>query len=289
MSAQMYDSEGFKQKPSSDLTRRLYGAFVLYPLKNHKMKISGSFENYSNYANDPNGITPLDYATPWLAAGRPVWNPITDMVTYQATGKTAGPYTISSTYPNYTGILQTALTTSTSPYFVPGLTIVSAGHRVEFIDQGNLENMFNGSQTGMSITGWVPTTFTPAQALVNEERMTTSTNLPTPSHYATWYIPSVVSKSIYDWSTININSLDNTATTARTYNLNFEQELLPTLHLQVSWFRQEMDSGHRRAAVPGQRDSIFRRYQHDPAQWHGQPASRTAVRGRVPGRRVLPA
>ena len=55
-----------------------------------------------------------------------------------------------------------------------------------------------------------------AQALVNEERFVTSTNLPTPSHYATWYIPSVASKSIYDWSTININSLDNTATTART-------------------------------------------------------------------------
>jgi hypothetical protein len=238
--AQMFDSEGFEQKPSSDLTRRQYGAFVFYPFNSHKTKISGSFENFINYGNDPNGITPLDYVSPWLAAGRPVWNPITDMVTYTATGKTAGPYTISSTYPNYTGILQTMLTTSTSPYFVPGLTVLSASHRVEFIDQGNLENMFNGSQTGMSITGWVPTTFTPAQALVNEERMTTSTNLPTPSHYATWYIPSVVSKGIYDWSSININSLDNTATTARTYNLNYEQELLPILHLQVSWFRQEM-------------------------------------------------
>jgi hypothetical protein len=161
-------------------------------------------------------------------------------VTYLATGKTVGPYTISSTYPNYAGILQSMLTSTTSPYFVPGLTIESATHNVMMIDQGNLENFFRASQTGLDIAGWVPTRFTPSQALVNEERMTLSTNLPTPSNYATWSLPGVVSKDIYDWSTINTESLDNSSTQATTYNLNFQQELLPHLDLQVSWFRQEL-------------------------------------------------
>ena len=94
------------------------------------------------------------------------------MVSYLATGKNVGPYTISSTYPNYAGILQTALTTSTSPYFVPGMTIVNSGHIVMFVDQGNLENFYKASQTAFSVAGYVPTKFTPSQALVNEEHMT---------------------------------------------------------------------------------------------------------------------
>ena len=127
---QMYDSEGFKQKPSSDLTRRLYGAFVLYPFANHKMKISGSFENYSNYANDPNGITPLDYETPWLAAGRPVWNPITRHGDLSGHGQDRpARIRFRALIPIMPGSCRPLLTTSTSPYFVPGLTIVSAGHR----------------------------------------------------------------------------------------------------------------------------------------------------------------
>jgi outer membrane receptor protein involved in Fe transport len=238
--AQVYDGEGFEQKPSADITRRYYGAFTYYPFKNHKTKINGSVEYYQNFANDPNGITPIDNVTPWLASGEPVWNPINDTVSYLATGKNVGPYTISSTYPNYAGILQTMLTSTTSPYFVPSLTIESASHNVMFIDQGNLENFFRGSQTGLDITGWVPTKFTASQALVNEERMTLSTNLPTPSNYATWYLPGVVSKDIYDWSTININSLDNTTTAATTYNLNFQQQILSNLTFQASFFRQEI-------------------------------------------------
>ena len=38
---QVYDSEGFEQKPSFDYTRREYAAFTLYPFRNHKTKITG--------------------------------------------------------------------------------------------------------------------------------------------------------------------------------------------------------------------------------------------------------
>ena len=258
--SQMYDSEGFQQKPASDITRRQYAAFTFVPFKNHKTRITGSFEHYLNYATDPNTITPIDYVTPWLSSGQPVYNPITDMVTYQSTGRTSGPYAISSTYPNYvSNILQTMLTTSTSPYFVPSLTYESATHDVMFVAGSNLENFFKASQTSMSVSGWVPSTFTSSQALVNEERMTLTTNLPTPALntttalYSTWYYPTVTSKGIYDWSTINIDSMDNTRTQATTYNLKVQQELLPHLNLEVSWFRQELqqlqDAPMNQAAV----------------------------------------
>jgi hypothetical protein len=238
--AQVYDSEGFKQKPSFDYTRREYAAFTLYPFANHKTKFTGSIEDYNNYADDPNGVTPTDYVTPWRNSGEPVWNPLTDTVTYLTTGKMVGPYTISSTYPNYAGILQTMLTSSTSPYFVPSLTIDNSGHDVMFVDQGNLENYYKASQTAFSVPGYVPTKFTPAQALVNEERMTTTTNLPTPFAYVAWQQPGVTSKSVYDWSNVNIDSLDNTFTHGRTYTLNFQQEILSDLHFDLAWFRQEL-------------------------------------------------
>ncbi len=129
--AQVYDSQGFKQKPSSDITRRQYAAITAYPFANQKTKLMASFENYNNYANDPNGVTPVDFVTPWLNSGRPVWNPVTSTITYQATGQVVGPYAAATTSPNYSGILQTALTTVGSPYFVPSLTYVSNTHNID--------------------------------------------------------------------------------------------------------------------------------------------------------------
>ena len=240
--AQVYNSQGFKQKPASDLTRRQYASFTFDPFKSHKTKITGSFENYSNYASDPNGITPIDFVTPWLNSGRPVYNPINDVITYQATGKTTLPYAIGTTYPNYVagGPTQALMTTSTSPYFIPSLTFASSGHDIMFMTQGNMDNFYRGQQSGLSIPGWVPSPLTAAQALVNEERISESVNLPTPAQYASWYFPGVTSKSIYDWSTINVNSIDHTWTSSKTYNLDFQQNIFDGLNADFSWFRQEL-------------------------------------------------
>jgi len=238
--AQLYNSVGFEQKPSSDLTRRQYAAFTFVPFKNHKTKITGSFENYNNTANDANYVTPLDYVTPWLASGQPIWNTTNDMVTYLSSGKTVGPYPLSTTYPNYVagGGTQALLSTSTSPYFVPSLTFDS--HTIEMYDQGVLQNTFKSGQNGFSIASPALATLTAAQALIMEDRISTSTNVPNPANYAIWYQPGVSSKSIYDWSTVNIDSVDNTATRNKTYNLDLQQELFKGLNLDVGWFRQEV-------------------------------------------------
>jgi outer membrane receptor protein involved in Fe transport len=244
--AQLYNSQGFEQKPSSDITRRQYGAFTFIPFKSGKTKFSGSFENYSNYANDPNGLTPIDFVTPWLASGRPIFNGLTDTVNYLSTGRQTGPYVISSAYPNYTPSLGTnvgngALTSPTSPLFVPSMTFFSSTHNIQFIDQGVLENFFHTQQSGIGPVGFDPTSFSnPAQAIIAEDRETESTGLPTPSLYATYAYPGIVSKSIYDWSTINMNSIDHTETGSKTYHLDLQQEILPNLNFDVGWFRQEI-------------------------------------------------
>ncbi len=245
---QLYNSQGFKQKPSSDVTRRQYGALTFYPFKNQKTKLTASVERYDNYANDPNGVTPVDYVTPWLRSGRPVWNPLTDVVTYLDNSRTVGPYAISNAYPNYNsslGITQAMLTTSTSPYFVPSLTLLAANHRTSFVQNGVTEYSFNGGYgpgSGLNVTNWIPalTAQTDANKLINEARLTLTTNLPAPSGYATWYQPGITSRSIYDWSNININSISSTRTKATTYNIKLDQEILKNLHVQLAWFRQDL-------------------------------------------------
>ena len=252
--AQLYGSQGFKQKPASDLTRRQYAAITFNPFKNTRTSIHASFENYNNYANDPNYVTPIDEVTPWLAAGRPVWNTVTDQVTYLNTGVTSVPYAIGTTFPNYVagGPTQASLTTTTSPYFVPSMTLFSSGHNIEFINQGTLLSAYRGSQTGFSVTGYVPATLTGPQALINEERLAQSTTLPLQflangsAKYGVWAYPTIANKAIYDWSTININQIDNTQTQGKTYTIDLTQALTPegskwgNLNFDLSWFRQEL-------------------------------------------------
>lgn len=238
--AQAYTDQGFMQKPAFDLTRRQYAAFTLVPFANHKTKLTGSFEYYNNSADDPNALTPVDFVTPWRNNGSPMYNPVDGVVTF-ANGTTKGPYALSTSSPNYTGILQANLTSATSPYFVPTLSYEGL-HHIMFTDPNGVTTGFvKQQQTGFSVPGWVPSTLTPAQALVNAQKLTWSAGLPIPTGYQIFQAPSVSSKSVYDWSSININSMNFSHTTAKTYYLDFQQELLPNLNIDLGWFRQELE------------------------------------------------
>lgn len=238
--AQAYTDREFEQKPSSDLTRREYATFTFVPFNNHRTKLTGSFEYYNNTANDPNTITPVDFVTPWRQSGRPVYSPINNMVTFLSSGKTAGPYTQSTTSPGYAGILQSQLNITTSPYFVPSLSYAGGLHNIEFIDPNNtITGFYKQQQSNFSVAGYVPTTLTPAQAAVNQEKITWSTSLPAPSNFQIWQPPSVASDNVYDWRKINLNAMSTAQTAANTYFLDLQQEIIPNLNFDLGWFRQE--------------------------------------------------
>lgn len=241
--AQNYTSRGFKQKPSYDHTRRAYAAFTLVPFSNHMTKLSGSFESYNDTANYPNAVTPIDFVTPWRQSGRPTWDPTTGMVTYLNSGNTMGPYAEKG-YPNYAGIQIGDMTNSKGPYFVPTLSYASTGgHMVQGVSpNGTLTPFFKSTQSGF------PSTINPnpvigqasdAALLINEDQLTLSTGLPYPTGYAVWQAPSVDSKNVYDWSSINLDAMSKLHSTAKVYYLDLQQELLPNLNLDLGWFRQE--------------------------------------------------
>lgn len=237
--AQSYNSRGFEQEPSYDDTRREYAAFTFVPFKNHKTKLSGSFEYYNNSANDPNFVTPVDFVTPWLASGRPIYNALDSTVTYLSSGATVGPYAALTSSPNYVGIRQSDLTTASSPYFVPSMTYAGA-HMIQFIDSdNNLTGHFKAQQNGFTVNA-IPADATADQLLISARRTTWSAPLPIPAGYQIWQAPSVVSKSIYDWNTINMNAMARSQTSAKSYYLDLQQEILPHLNLDLGWFRQEL-------------------------------------------------
>lgn len=97
--AALYDEKGFIRKPSEDTTRRQYATLTFKPFK--RTTLRATFENYDNFSRRPNYLTPRDYVTPWYEDGRPVFDPVTRMVTYMDTGATKGPYVFSSNSPGF--------------------------------------------------------------------------------------------------------------------------------------------------------------------------------------------
>ncbi|MEO5958441.1 MAG: TonB-dependent receptor plug domain-containing protein, partial [Opitutaceae bacterium] len=123
--AALYDHRGFQRKPSSDVYRRQTIGLTFRPFS--KTKINASYEHYDNYNNRPNFAMPTDIVTPWINAGKPSWDPTTQMVTL-ANGQTRGPYLISTLDPRYVSAAVSpvgdgALTGTTSAFYIPGITV----------------------------------------------------------------------------------------------------------------------------------------------------------------------
>ncbi|MBI2513919.1 MAG: TonB-dependent receptor plug domain-containing protein [Opitutae bacterium] len=57
-----------------------------------------------------------------------------------------------------------------------------------------------------------------------------------------WRYPGVTDKSIYDWTDININSMNFGSASNKNYNVEFEQELPWDLYVNAGWFRQDYKS-----------------------------------------------
>jgi len=257
----LYDNEQLVRKPSHDLTRRQYATITYKPFK--KTVILGWAENYTEDANRPNFITPRDWVTPWLQAGRPGYDPISRTITKQDTGTVTGPYTLSNLSPGYVPGQYTsdsALTapflangTTPNPFFVPGIQFSDVTRPIMRIDNGHLADWFQRQPVQV-----VPFFSTPAQnalptaATMNsnpsyywpifERKWTTSNAFPINPIYSSYQNPGVTNKAIYDWTKYNINQTNTSKMRAGNYNLELEHEITPDLFFSAGWFRQDIDA-----------------------------------------------
>ncbi|HVS54083.1 MAG TPA: TonB-dependent receptor plug domain-containing protein [Opitutaceae bacterium] len=255
--AMLYDERGFPRKPSADIYRRQTIAMTYRPFS--KTKITGSFENYDNYNNRPNFAMPTDYVTPWVAAGRPSFDPTTQMVTL-SNGKSFGPYLIDSRDPRFVSaavspVGDAALSNSTSAFFVPGITFPGR-QRIRYDDGRIVDAWVDNALSGAGATtaplnlyaAPAVTARTAAQWLAASARYTTTAApiapIPPASTGATqwgnWYEVGVTDKSVYDWTKYNIQGANYGTQQARTFNIEFQQEVLSNLNVQLGWFRQEL-------------------------------------------------
>lgn len=66
------DREEYDQRPAYDYKQRLYGTLTAKPFRS--TTIRGNFETGRNRNSSPQTVLPWDNITPWLAAGKPVWD-----------------------------------------------------------------------------------------------------------------------------------------------------------------------------------------------------------------------
>lgn len=229
--AALHDERGFERKPSYDITQRQYGTFTFKPFP--KTTIRGSLENYENRNRRPNSTSPRDFVSPWIAAGRPAYNPVSRMLTVN--GVTTGPYDLS----NGNSIL--------ALYAASGNTIQEFGNsRPVVAVEGSTGQEINFMQqhiSGTPNTAGVQAQFNyvgqPVRATRSLGPITRHNILIGAAAGITFAQPSVNQKSIYDWDSINILSGNHGDEEALIYNAELEHEILPNLHLQVGWYRED--------------------------------------------------
>ncbi len=269
--AALHNDQNFERKPSSDLTRRYYGAITFKPFEN--TVIRGFAERYKNKANRPNFFTPRDHVTPWIQAGRPVYDPVTRSVTVQSTGQVLGPYVTSSWSPGYDPAVNNiigvnALTNTSSNLFVPGMffddvarplrRIGTDGDPLDFFARqptigyptqhtnpataapsfASLEWVVDGAVTdlGTQMLPYLDRLWTASGALPNP-RPTVNGVLGT---YGSWLNQGVTDKSIYNWEKYSTLAANFSEVTANNFNLEIEQRITRDLQAQVGWFRQDI-------------------------------------------------
>ncbi len=262
----LFNDQQFQRKPAGDLTRRQYGAITAKPFS--KTVIRGFAENYVNDANRPNSLTPRDFVSPWLAAGRPAYDPTTRTITVLDTGRTFGPYVSNANSPGYLAAVNTILGagapgTLNNPLFVPGIQFEDTARPLRLIDGGRSIAFFQRnpvvagvnyptSQTN-PVTGVVQlATLFPLndpRYLIADRQWSSSINQPIPTTsingrtftYGSYQLPGVTNKSVYNWTKHNHLQTNFSHSRAANYNFEIEQQILPNLFFSAGWLRQDVD------------------------------------------------
>ena len=267
--AGLIDEKGFKRKPSHDSTDRMYAAITAQPFST--TTIRANFEDWRNNNRWPNSLTPRDAVTPWLEAGRPMYDNTTLRVTTES-GASYGPYITNKLSPLYNAAIHgtkdptTAFLSSDLPiagsqpvnFYVDGISFTDRGDpaNVSFlINNGEAWSVMQKQPTGQGQTAdtklyrpeWLSAYMAPTAAnrtaadwMLYDRLWSSSTGF---KRYGTGtYAYSITDRSLYDWKNVNVSSINQAEFDAQTYNVEIEQRILNNLFLQVGWFRQELDS-----------------------------------------------
>ena len=232
------------QKPSYDIQRREFAAFTLKPLPNTTVR--ANIEYYDNPNQRANSITPADEISPWLANGRPTWDPVTFTATVN--GATSAPITNNLLLP--AGL---ALGLGNSGDGQPQKYIVHG--QIQLWEQAQLGTNFaapgsptnavgtvNGTGAAATVNTWGPIGF---ERLVNSQGNFAKFAASAPAGQVTYPLfhePGVHSKQLLNWGGVNLLSPNLGEDKAQIYNVEIEQQITDDLFLDAGWYREQFTS-----------------------------------------------
>jgi outer membrane receptor protein involved in Fe transport len=227
------------QQPAYDIQRREFAAITLKPYA--KTTIKANVEYYDNPNRRPNSVTPVDEITPWIAAGRPTWDPITYTATVN--GVTGNPI------PNLGGVnstntsLPAGLISSLGNFNLTSPTFYIVNGQVQLWEQQNLGTNFNAPGT--------PTTSSATLGAIGNEIMVQSAGnyakyaSSAPAGQVTYPLfkePGISNSQLLNYQGINTRSDNLGEDKAQIYNVEIEQELADNLFLEAGYYREQFQS-----------------------------------------------
>ena len=220
-----FQHDGFVRKPSGVDTERYNGMVKYQPFRN--TTISGSASYYHQYGNRPNFTPPRDSISYWIQSGRPTWDPVTSQV--HLNGATVGTFT--GTPPDY---------------FNNSFT--GSNHNFLFIDQGGVGYWTTPSTFSNATPLAGATTAGPTSGGQSDRFMApSSASGVTLGRYTGQPLftttPTINSKALYDWTDVNLASVNRAWDRNITASIKLDQIFFSTqrqmLAAQVSAMRED--------------------------------------------------
>ncbi len=272
------DNKRFERKPSYDDTTRMYGALTFRPFE--KTVIRANIEQYDNDNRRPNTLTPRDTVSEWRQGGGWAFDAATGMQHSTITGEARGPVamrpgspriddtrTFIMNLPGYDDALWNgdmtqyngvniwggnAFTDSRSVFYTPGMGLGNGSRPKLQIQDGEVVNWnywsadryrtYYGNPNGPIYPYEEADIFAnPAWDAAYNTVFTESYLWTQPAGVGSYRYPGVTDKSIYDWEKVNILASNFAHQENTTYNVELEQEILPSLNLSAGWFRQDFE------------------------------------------------
>jgi hypothetical protein len=222
----VFQHDGFVRKPSGVDTERYNATIKFQPFKNTTIT-AGAFYMHQ-YGTRANFVNPRDSVSYWLESGKPTWDPINQVV--HVNGQTLGPFTKDSEIP---GALQRSFTGN--------------GHSYAYIDQNGI-----GYFTAPTTFGVTKGLLTPTAGAQTVRLMASNSAAGANSTGNLGKIggqplftttPSVNNKAIYDWTSINLASVNYDWDTDLVSNVQLDQVFLnterQTLAGQLAFLRED--------------------------------------------------
>jgi outer membrane receptor protein involved in Fe transport len=228
--AAVYANTEFKQKPSYDLAKRVYGAFTYKPFSG--TTITGKAEYYRENRQAPNSLTPRDGVTEWLNSGKPTWNPLTFTPTIN--GVVGAPIPVGSGATAELLVLPNGLYANSNTYTRPNMYI-------------------DGGQVRLWEINRLGTTNNPNSATTSNVR-----NIASGSAYmrgtvnaATLYqVPGINNRALYDWTSVNASPTNWNYDRAATYTGEFNQKIINNLYFRAAWHLEDSVEYNRNITAP---------------------------------------